>query len=103
MKVNIKNLTFNAIVGILPHERTQEQQVIVNCSFKYKYANGNFVDYAQIVEHIKVLMIEKKFELLEDAVLYIKNYLLQSYKIKKLKLSIAKPNILDDCVVSIQD
>lgn len=101
MKVNIKDLTFNAIIGILAHERTQEQQVVINCSFKYKYADGNFVDYSQIVEHIKALMIEKKFELLEDAVLYIKNYLLQSYKIKKLKLSIAKPNILDDCIVEV--
>lgn len=101
MKIKITDLTFNAIIGILPQERTVEQQVVVNCSFKYNYSNGNFVDYAQITEQIKVLMIEKKFELLEDAVVYIKNYLSQSYKIKKLKLCIAKPNILDDCVVEV--
>ncbi|MDD2639557.1 MAG: dihydroneopterin aldolase [Arcobacteraceae bacterium] len=103
MKVNIKNLTFSTIIGILPHERIQEQQVVINCSFKYKYADGNFVDYAQIAEQIKTLMTEKKFELLEDAVLFIKTYLLERYKIKKLKLSIAKPTILEDCVVSVEN
>jgi len=102
MKVVIKNLTFSTIIGILPHERIQAQQVIVDCSFQYNYANGNFVDYSKIAEHIKLLMQEKKFELLEDAVLYIKNYLKQSYKIKKIKLKIAKPTILEDCVVSVE-
>jgi dihydroneopterin aldolase len=102
MKVKIKNLTFNTIIGILLHERTQEQQVIVDCSFTYHYTNGNFVDYSQIAQNIKVLMKEKQFELLEEAVLYIKNYLKQNYKIKKIKLKIAKPAILEDCVVSVE-
>ncbi len=103
MKVNIKNLTFSTIIGILPHERIQEQQVIVDCSFQYNYENGNFVDYSKVTQTIKTVMKEKQFELLEDAVLYIKDYLKQSYKIKKLKLCIAKPTILEDCVVSVEN
>lgn len=102
MHVKIQNLTFNTIIGILPHERTQEQSVIVDCSFHYTYANGNFVDYSKVAQNIKELMKEKQFELLEDAVLYIKDYLKQRYKIKKLKLRIAKPTILEDCIVSVE-
>lgn len=102
MHVKIQNLTFNTIIGILPHERTQEQSVIVDCSFDYTYANGNFVDYSKVAQNIKELMKEKQFELLEDAVLYIKDYLKQRYKIKKLKLRIAKPTILEDCIVSVE-
>lgn len=103
MHVKIQNLTFNTIIGILPHERTQEQSVIVDCSFDYTYANGNFIDYSKVAQNIKELMKEKQFELLEDAVLYIKDYLKQSYKIKKLKLRIAKPTILEDCIVSVEN
>lgn len=103
MHVKIQNLTFNTIIGILPHERTQEQSVIVDCSFDYTYANGNFVDYSKVAQNIKELMKEKQFELLEDAVLYIKDYLKQRYKIKKLKLRIAKPTILEDCIVSVEN
>lgn len=92
MHVKIQNLTFNTIIGILPHERTQEQSVIVDCSFDYTYANGNFVDYSKVAQNIKELMKEKQFELLEDAVLYIKDYLKQRYKIKNSNCVL--PNLL---------
>lgn len=103
MKVKISGLSFDAIIGILPKERVTKQQIVVNCSFKYHYSNGNFIDYSKISEEIKHLMIEKKFELLEEAILFIKKHLKQSYNIKKLKLKIAKPTILEDCVVSVEN
>lgn len=101
IKVNINNLTFDAIIGILPFERTQEQQVVVNCSFKYHFKNNQFIDYSCVANEIKTLMQEKKFELLEDAIFYIKKHLKHLYNMKKLKLCIAKPTILDDCVVEV--
>lgn len=100
-EIKINNLTFDAIIGILPFERTQEQQVVVNCSFKYNFKNNDFIDYSCVANEIKTIMQEKKFELLEDAIAYIKAHLRQLYPIKKLKLCIAKPTILKDCVVEV--
>ncbi len=103
MKVKIKDLSFQAIIGILPFERQKEQLVVVNCSFKYLYKNDKFINYAEIATFIKELMINKKFELLEDAILTIKKELKKKFKMKKLKLAIAKPTILDDCCVEVKN
>ncbi|WP_419763823.1 MAG: dihydroneopterin aldolase [Arcobacter sp.] len=101
MKVNIEELTFNCIIGILPFERKKEQKVVVNCSFKYKYEDSNFIDYSKVAEDIENTMIERKFELLEDAILELKKLLNTKYHMKKLKISIQKPDILPNCKVSI--
>lgn len=101
MKVKIKNLTFDAIIGILPKERIKKQPVVINCTFKYNYTNGNFIDYSKVSEDMQAIMKNKKFELLEEAVLFIKSHLKKSYKIKKIKLYIAKPTILDNCIVEV--
>jgi dihydroneopterin aldolase len=101
MKVKIENLTFNCIVGILPFEREQEQRVIINCSFKYTYKNSVFIDYSKVASDIELFMIEKKFELLEDALLELNKFLKSKYSIKKLKLTIQKPDILPKCKVSV--
>ena len=101
MKVKIENLTFNCIIGILDFERVKEQRVIINCSFKYDYKNSNFIDYSKVTLVIEKLMIEKKFELLEDALIKLKKELKTKFPIKKLKLSIQKPDILPNCLVSV--
>lgn len=101
MKVKIENLIFNCIIGILPFEREKEQRVIINCTFTYKYKNSDFIDYSKVASDIENIMIEKKFELLEDAILELKNFLNSKYSMKKLKISIQKPDILPNCKVSI--
>jgi len=104
MKIYIEELTFNCIIGILDFERINEQKVVIDISFKYKYKNpNNFIDYSEISKKIEKIMKKNKFELLEDAILYIENYLNKSYKIKNLKIKISKPNILTNCIVSLQN
>lgn len=100
--VHIEALTFKAIIGILEHERQTPQEVIVNVSFKYAYKHGNFIDYAQVANNIKSVMQEKKFELIEDALITLKQYLKKSYPLKNIKLKIAKPTILNDCIVAVK-
>ena len=101
MKIKIENLTFNCIIGILPFEREKEQRVIINCSFKYDYKNQNFIDYSEVVSLIKKIMIKNRFELIEDALERVHKKLKSKYLIKKLKITIKKPDILADCEVSI--
>ena len=100
MKVEIENLTFKCIVGILDFERVKKQKVIVNLSFEYDF-NGSFIDYAEVAKIIENGMKEKKFKLLEDAILYFENLLNNKYKIKNLNIKISKPNIIKNCVVSL--
>ncbi len=104
MKIKINDLKLNCIIGILDFERETPQEVIINLSFKYKYKNSSsFIDYSKIVKQIEKIMYKEKFELLEDAIIYIENFLYKNYKITNLKLKITKPNILTNCIVSLKN
>ncbi len=104
MRIVIKNLTFNCIIGILPFERANKQEVNINLSFKYKYKNSStFIDYSKIVKKVEQIMQREKFGLLEEAVIYIEKYFHKKIKIKKIKIKISKPNILTNCIVSLKN
>ncbi|NPA65324.1 MAG: dihydroneopterin aldolase [Epsilonproteobacteria bacterium] len=101
MQVNIEDLEFECIIGILDFERETPQKVIIDLSYSYHFKNS-FIDYAEIVSHVKKLMIEKKYQLIEDAVLEISNFLQQNFpSIESLNIKISKPSILPDCRVSV--
>ena len=103
MKVFIENLRFTCIVGILDFERTTPQDVIINLELGYEYKT-KFINYAEVAELIKFTMTEQKFELLEEALLYLFTLLKKHYKnISTLFIKITKPSILPDCLVSVSD
>jgi len=100
MQIYIKNLTFDAIIGLLESERDKKQKVIIDVKIKYNYNQNGFIDYAKVVEMIKSTIISKKFKLIEEAL----ETLIQEIKTKfpqanQIKLRISKPNILQDCTV----
>ena len=103
MKIEISDLTFKCIIGILAFERIKKQKVIVNISFEYNFSKDLFIDYSEISNLVKSTMKKEKFLLLEDAILHLENLLINSYKISNLYIKISKPNILKDCIVSLSN
>ena len=103
MKIEISDLTFKCIIGILDFERIKKQKVIVNISFEYSFSEDKFINYAEVVTLIKTTMKKEKFLLLEDAILYLENLLNTNYSINNLFIKISKPNILKNCIVSLSN
>ena len=103
MKIEISDLTFKCIIGILDFERTKKQKVIVNISFEYNFSKDLFIDYSEISQLIKTTMKKEKFLLLEDAILHLESLLINTYQISNLYIKISKPNILKNCVVSLSN
>lgn len=101
MKIEIENLSFKTIIGILDFERVKKQKVIINISFEYKFKNGEFIDYAEVSKLIKNRVKQMKYFLLEDALEDLKQILNENYDIFNLKLKITKPAIMKDCIVSL--
>ena len=103
MTIYIENLTFNAIIGILPEERKIPQKVVLNVELDYEYKKGIFINYAILAQLIENNVKQKQYELIEDALLalfvVIKNKFSQ---ISSIKLKISKPTILDKCDVSVE-
>jgi len=101
MKIEINNLEFKCIIGILNFERAKKQKVIINVSFEYDFIGNSFIDYQEVANLVKKTMKQEKFELLEDAIKNIEKLLYQNYDIKNLNLKISKPDILKNCIVSL--
>lgn len=101
MKIEIENLSFKTIIGILDFERVKKQKVIINISFEYEFKNSEFIDYAEVSKLIKNRVKQMKYFLLEDALEDLKQILNENYDIFNLKLKITKPAIMKDCIVSL--
>jgi dihydroneopterin aldolase len=102
MKVQIKNLKFQCIIGILKKERKTKQKVIVNIKFNYNYKKQNFIDYSEVAQLVEQNLKKQRFGLIEDAILDTKDLLEYKFDIKKLKIKITKPDILKNCLVSVK-
>jgi len=102
MTIHIEDLTFDVIIGLLDFERDKPQRVILNLEANYDYDNDNFIDYADIVVLMKDILKAKRYELLENALLGLKELLKTTYpNINSLHIKISKPDILDECTVSL--
>jgi 7,8-dihydroneopterin aldolase/epimerase/oxygenase len=104
LKINIDELSFLCIIGILEHERITPQKVVVNLSFYYNFniKTKDFIDYSKVALFVEKSMKELKFELIEDAILYLKENLTKKYQMQNLIIKISKPDILPNCIVSVE-
>jgi len=104
MTIHIDSLQFDVIIGLLDFERDKPQRVLIDLEASYDYSNENFVNYADVASLIKKELKEKRYELLEEALLGLKNILFSTYpQLKTLKLKIAKPDILTECSVALSN
>lgn len=105
MKVEISELCFDAILGILPHERQTPQKVVIHLSFIYNFdaITREFIDYSLVASLIEETMKTQKFLLIEDAIVFLEHLLLEKFPMEQLKLQIIKPTILENAVVSVSN
>lgn len=68
----VRDLQVACIVGIYPHERLQEQTVLLDIEIDYDFAPaaasdavGDVVDYDMVVSTVTGLVRERKFHLIE--------------------------------------
>ena len=102
MTIHIEALTFDVIIGLLDFERDRPQRVIIDLEASYEYQDNVFIDYADMVILIKNELKVKRYELLENALLGLKELLCTTYpQIQTLVLKISKPDILSECNVSL--
>ncbi|MDD3342177.1 MAG: dihydroneopterin aldolase [Sulfurospirillaceae bacterium] len=102
MRILIKNLTFETIIGILEVERTTLQKVCVTLHLDYNYDGENFINYADICTLIEEDMIASQYKLLENALESLSQKIKNTYPhTTKIKLKILKPNILPNATVGL--
>jgi len=104
MTIHIEALTLDVIIGLLDFEREHTQKVIIDLEAAYSYTEEHFIDYADIVILIEEELKKKRYELLEEALLGLKNRIASIYpQIETLSLKITKPDILPLCHVALSE
>jgi len=102
MTIHIEDLIFDVIIGLLDFERDKPQRVIVNLEASYEYSDNHFIDYADMVLLIQEKLKTERYELLENALLGLKEVLYTTYpNIQTMHIKISKPNILSQCSVAL--
>ena len=103
MTISIKEHSFETIIGLLDFERITPQKVIIEASIDYDYVNQeSFINYALVVELIEAIMQKEKFELIETALIVLINEIKSNFPLtQQLTLTITKPDIIDNCQVSV--
>ena len=103
MTIFIENLTFDAVLGILPKERKTPQKVIVNAKLNYEYKKGIFINYVTLAQLIENNIKQKQYKLIEDALLSLHVEIKTMFpQISSIKLKISKPTILANTNVSVE-
>jgi dihydroneopterin aldolase len=98
MTIFIHNLVCNVIIGILPQERIAPQSL--RCNIEITYEGKHYVDYAKVKSIVEKLLEEQKFQLLEEAIEYLQQFLKQQYSnIMHAKYTLEKLDIFENCTV----
>lgn len=104
MTILIEHLTFECIIGILEHERLTAQKVVIDCVIDYDYSPNNFINYADVANHITHSVQTKHFFLIEEALESLGQSLKEKFtSIQTLSLTLRKPDILANCTVGVQE
>jgi len=104
MKILIEDLHFDAIIGILPQERTTPQRIRIECTIDYRYSDGNFINYADVAHHIEHSVQRNHFQLIEEALESLSSTLKIEFPlIQTLTLTLRKPDILANCSVGLSN
>ncbi|TQR33113.1 dihydroneopterin aldolase [Campylobacter sp. MIT 99-7217] len=92
MQSHIKiKLKFKCIIGILDFERKKKQKIQIKLEAK----SDDFLDYAQLVNHLKKIYKTRQFKLIEESLEELCHELKNLYpQIKFLKITLYKLKII---------
>jgi len=104
MTIHIDALTLDVIIGLLDFERDRPQAVIVDLAVDYAYSEDAFIDYGDMVILLHNDLKSKRYILLEDALLGLKDILYAAYPhMQTLSIKISKPDIIAECSVALSE
>jgi len=77
------------------------QIIIVDIELDYNYDKQKnlYIDYSKVTTDIQNIIIDGKFELIEQALIACKYYFKTKHNVNNVDIKISKPDILSNCVV----
>lgn len=99
--VYVRNLVFQTIIGVLPHERDTPQPVCISLELSVDTAPAaeskdlsDSLDYAFLAESVEALAIEKQCLLVETLAQEIAELALKQPLVQAVRVNVGKPEAL---------
>lgn len=102
MKIKINNLRVKTIIGVYPHEKNIEQELVINAKLSTACYDGksdniaDTIDYNALCKMITSEVQTSRFELIEKLAHHLAAKIKQDKRITKLKLEITKPACVEN-------
>ncbi|MDX2112382.1 MAG: dihydroneopterin aldolase [Alphaproteobacteria bacterium] len=101
MKIRIKNLKGETIIGVYAHERMKSRPVVINIELEFDHrasaqsdSLSDTVDYALIEDHVLKALAEQQFMLLEALADHIARLVMGFAGVQSVVVEIDKPGAL---------
>ena len=102
-EILLENLRVDCIIGIHPHERINEQPLVISLRFPWDFAAAaasesvaDTVDYGQVARAVRSFVVQGRFELLETLARRLAEHVLQSFGVAWVRLQVRKPGAVPD-------
>lgn len=99
--IGIKKLRVHCIIGVLPHERTNSQDLIVDIKVRADFSAciksdciNDTIDYVQIAEIANRLAVEGHYQLIESYAAAVLAILFEKFSITWGWIQIEKPDAI---------
>lgn len=101
--LHIENLRVHCIIGVRPHEREQEQPLLLSIAFPADFgaaaeseALERTVDYSQVARSARAFVQAGRFQLLETLARRLGVHLCDQFGLPRVRLFIRKPQAIAD-------
>ncbi|NLL84760.1 MAG: dihydroneopterin aldolase [Lentisphaerae bacterium] len=105
--IRITNLSTNCIIGVLPHERTYPQRLVIGlelmCDFTVAGSSDDLadtVDYGALSQAAVAIAQKSECKLLERLATLLANHCLSYRGVKAVVVQLEKPDALPDGAVA---
>jgi dihydroneopterin aldolase len=102
MIIRIKNFKFKTTIGIHSWEKNIQREMILNVEIETDFNNartsdfiGDTIDYDKIINDIKILISQQKFNLVEKMAEEIFQLIVRNKMVKNCKLELEKLGAID--------
>lgn len=100
-KILIKGLRISTIVGLLPHEREYEQDLVLDIKISHNLKEAGktqdlnaSVNYAAVADFCKKFVVSRKAELLETLGYELCREIIQRFNVAKVSIKLKKISIV---------
>ena len=98
----IRELRLQAWIGLYRHEKIAPQTIELDLEIALPAGGAVFrtgkiadtIDYGVVVEHVRALLAEERFGLVENLAERVAELILQDFKAPRVKVSVAKLGVL---------